>query len=44
MADQAADFAARQLAVSAPATSVLQQTAGEAAAPSPPELDPPQGN
>jgi cutinase len=43
MADQAADFAARQLAVSAPATSVLQQTAGEAAAPSS-ELDPPLGN
>ena len=52
MADQAADFAARQLIAPAPAAAV-QQTAGEvgasqrtdqtAAAPAP-ELDPPLGN
>jgi cutinase len=48
MADQAADFAARQLGAPAPAAAV-QQTAGEigadqpAAAPAS-ELDPPQGN
>jgi cutinase len=52
MADQAADFAARQLGAPAPAAAV-QQTAGEvgasqrtdqpAAAPAP-ELDPPLGN
>jgi cutinase len=42
MADQAADFAARQLGAPAPAAAV-QQTAGEAAAPAS-ELEPPQGN
>ena len=48
MADQAADFAARQLSAPAPAAAV-QQTAGEVGASQPAaapgsELDPPQGN
>jgi cutinase len=53
MADQAADFAVRQLTPSAPAAAVLQQTAGEVDANQPADqpaaapasaLDPSQGN
>jgi hypothetical protein len=53
MADQAADFAARQLTAPAPASAAVQQTAGEVGASQPteqpatapaPDLDPPLGN